>query len=404
MSSSWRGSARTGRAAIAGCLALLMAGCYQLPGDGPLMGPAAAGSSEALPYDVVDLTPATVGAYKAVARIDRPSTMPTLSFGGRQTAAAGDVLLVRIFQPREGGLFPPTTREGGELGFKRVSDDGVITLPFIGAVRVAGLDTGEIQRRILAQLGNRAPDAQVVVEFAADRSNTASVSGDVAQPGQVPVYEGARTVVEAINVRGGILDERDRGREEVAPTDRTPGTSPPVSSPTTQRDPMHTEIVVRRNGKVILVAPYSNLLAGGDIPIEKGDEIIVRSNEQTFIAIGAVRQAGNYPLSRQGMTLAEALGAISGLVDARSDKTGVYVFRLASDPAAAPRERSKIFRLDLSQPQSILIAQLFGIQPRDVLYVANAPLHEYDKVLTYMYRTVVTYGAVKAVIPATTVF
>jgi hypothetical protein len=48
----------------------------------------------------------------------------------------------------------------------------------------------------------------------------------------------------------------------------------------------------------------------------------------------------------------------------------------------------------------VLVAQLFGIQPNDVLYVANAPLHEYNKVLVGAYRTILTYGAVKGIIPA----
>lgn len=370
---SWmRASRATRKVAIAVLSGLLAAGCYQLPGDGPMMGPAAAGSTETLPYDVVELTPTTVRAYRAVDRTDRPSTTHTIPFGGRLTVGPGDALTVKIFEQADGGIFPPTHREGADLGIKRVNDDGIITLPFVGAVQVAGLELQEIERRIVAQIGNRARNPQVVVEFAADRSNTASVSGDVVEPGQVGLIEGVRTVVEAINRRGGLIEDLR---------------------------PHHAEVVVRRSGKVILNAPFSELLAGGDIQIQKGDEIVVRTNERTFTAVGAVRQAGNYPISRPGMSLAEALGATFGLIDVRSDKTGVFVFRLVSDQDAARGERSKIFRLDFSQPQSVLVAQLFGIQPNDVLYVANAPLHEYNKVLVGAYRTIVTYGAVKGIIP-----
>ena len=47
-----------------------------------------------------------------------------------------------------------------------------------------------------------------------------------------------------------------------------------------------------------------------------------------------------------------------------------------------PTARARVFRLDLSQPVSIFVAQQFGMQARDVVYVTNAPLYEYDKILT----------------------
>ena len=33
------------------------------------------------------------------------------------------------------------------------------------------------------------------------------------------------------------------------------------------------------------------------------------------------------------------------------------------------------------------MAQQFGVQARDVVYVTNAPLYEYDKILSSIYRT-----------------
>ena len=42
------------------------------------------------------------------------------------------------------------------------------------------------------------------------------------------------------------------------------------------------EVVVRRQGQVILRAQFSDLLAGADIPVQKGDEIVVRSNPRVY--------------------------------------------------------------------------------------------------------------------------
>ena len=52
-----------------------------------------------------------------------------------------------------------------------------------------------------------------------------------------------------------------------------------------------------------------------------------------------------------------------------------------ADPQVNPAARSTVFKLDLMQPVSIFVAQEFGIQPKDVIYVTNAPLYEYNKIL-----------------------
>ena len=52
-------------------LALALAGCQVIPGDGPWMGGAQASSTEALPFDVIDLTPTTVVAFRPQVSVDR---------------------------------------------------------------------------------------------------------------------------------------------------------------------------------------------------------------------------------------------------------------------------------------------------------------------------------------------
>ena len=362
-------------AAIAVLLCAGVAGCQIIPGDGPWMGGAQGSSTEALPFDVIDLTPTSVGPYRPILSIDRATGIGHVSFGGRIAVAPGDALRVRVFEPYEGSIFPTLQRPGADLGVQRVTDAGTISVPFVGTVQVAGLDLGQIERRIASQLGGKAQDPQVIVEFAADRSHTVLVSGDVKAPGRVSILEGIRSVGDAINRAGGP--------------------SKPEAS--------QTEVVVRRDGEVILVAQYNEVLAGADIPVKKGDEIVLRPNARSFTAIGAVQRAGNYDITRTGLTLMEALGQIGGLTDDRANKTGVFVFRLV-DPQANPAARSMVFRLDLNQPQSIFVAQQFGIQPKDVVYVTNAPLYEYNKLLLAIYRSFSVIGVVKGTVTPTTAF
>jgi polysaccharide export outer membrane protein len=52
----------------------------------------------------------------------------------------------------------------------------------------------------------------------------------------------------------------------------------------------------------------------------------------------------------------------------------------------------------------MFVAQQFGMQTKDVVYVTNAPLYEYNKVLSSMYMTFAGIGAAKGTIVPATVF
>jgi polysaccharide export outer membrane protein len=357
--------------AITLVVALGTTGCTAIPGDGPWMNDASSRSTEALPFDVIDLTPTSVVAYRPPPSVDRPSTTGTLSAGAHVAVAPGDVLKVRIFEPYEGSIFPTIQRPGADLGNQRVAADGTISVPYVGTVQVAGLDLAQIEKRIATQLGTKAQDPQVVVEFVADRTHTVLVSGDVRNPGRVSTLEGTRSVVDAISRAGGLASEKGG------------------SGQATQ-----FEVVVRRNGQVILTSQYSDLLAGNDIGIQKGDEIVVRPQSRIYTVLGAVQKAGNVELLKTNLTLLEALGQVGGLVDERANKTGVFVFRMG-DIVTNPTSRARVFRLDLNQPVSIFVAQQFGVRPGDVLYVTNAPLYEYNKIITAIYRTFSIVGVTR---------
>ena len=243
---------------------------------------------------------------------------------------------------------------------------------------------GQIEKKIAQQVAGsgKAQDPQVIVEFVADRTHTVMVSGDVKQPGRISMLDGVRTLAEAISRAGGPVG----------------GSSQPgfATSPSNQ-----VEVVLRRQGQVIFQAQYSDLLAGRDVALQKNDEIVVRPNSRVYTVLGAVMKSGNVELSKQNTSLLEALGTVGGLADQRANKTGVYVFRMG-DLQKNPTARARVFRLDLYQPVSIFIAQQFPIQARDVIYVTNAPLYEYDKILTSIYRTFSIVGVARGtVIPAT---
>jgi len=399
-------------AAVALCAGLVLAGCQAVPGSGPQMLGASRDTTEALPFEVLDLTPVSVTPYRPVTNIDRPSTTSALGAGGRPRVAAGDVLKIRIFESYDGSIFPTIRGSDAVIPPQRVTDEGTITIPFVGTVQVAGLDLQQIEQRIVTQLGSKAQNPKVVAEIMADRSNTVMISGEVKSPGRFSVLDGTRTILDVVNKAGG-------------PAIRNPAQAAQL------------EVVMRRHDQIVYKAQYPTLLAGGDIPVQKGDDIVVRTNARTFTVLGALRgfdppsqgsqgvqatqgtgtlgvqgpqgnqaeppkpgslgpnnkepetlKSANIEINKQGMTLLDALGAAGGLSDERANKSGVFLFR-QSDPRVNPGGRATIFKLDMAQPVSIFVAQEFGIQPNDVLYVTNAPLYEYNRILSALFQSAV---------------
>jgi len=203
---SWLRAVARPTAVVLG-LGIAVAGCQVVPGSGPTMSGAQSTSTDVLPFDVIDLTPTTVAAYRPTPPVDHGASSGSFSAGGRIAVAPGDLLRVRVFERYEGGIFPTIQRPGADLGVQRVTADGTIEVLYAGIVNVAGLDLTQIEQRIAQKLAGKAQEPQVMVELVADRTNTVMVSGEVKNPGSFSLLDGTRSVVGAISRAGGLATQ-----------------------------------------------------------------------------------------------------------------------------------------------------------------------------------------------------
>ena len=60
-------------------------------------------------------------------------------------------------------------------------------------------------------------------------------------------------------------------------------------------------VVLRRQGKVVADLPYSTILVGGDVALQKGDEIVISPESQVVTIIGAVAKSGNLPIAKDNL-------------------------------------------------------------------------------------------------------
>jgi len=132
--------------------------------------------------------------------------------------------------------------------------------------------------------------------------------------------------------------------------------------------------------------PLVEALAGRNLPVSRGDEVLLEYTPRAFNAMGAVLRTGKYEFTELNPSLLEVLSQLGGLSDDAANRAGVFVFRL-NEPRARLNGGNKwergsaVFQLNMAQPDAIFAAQRFLIRPGDTIYVTNAPLYEWGKLI-----------------------
>jgi polysaccharide export outer membrane protein len=91
-------------------------------------------------------------------------------------------------------------------------------------------------------------------------------------------------------------------------------------------------------------------------------------------------------IQQEFMSLTEALTATEGLDQLTANDSGVLVFRRAA--GAAREQMPTVFRLDLSEPQGLLLAGEFELEPRDVVYVKATAFAQYNAIINQLLPTI----------------
>lgn len=352
-------------------LALAVAGCEALPGSGPIMTRATGENSlERFGFSMVELNTNTVAYYAVPPKVD------VAGIGargpGRVSLQAGDVLSISIAETKEGGLFAPLASGGTSFPAVRVDHEGQISLPYVGQFPVRGLDTAGVEASIRERLRGNAFEPQVYVQLSSDRSNNVLVAGEVNSPGRVSLLEGPTSLLDVVNRAGGA-----------------------------KRTPIQTDVVIRR-GRNVMRMPLAEALAGRNLPVARGDEVVLEYAPRTFNALGAVMRTGKHEFSVLNPSLLEVMSQIGGMSDEAANRAGVFIFRLNEPRArlagADQWERgSAVFQLNMAQPDAIFAAQRFLVRPGDTIYITNAPTYEWSKLIRPLMASISLTGGVDRV-------
>jgi polysaccharide biosynthesis/export protein len=217
----------------------------------------------------------------------------------------------------------------------------------------------------------------VFVRVAQNVSSTATVVGEVSNNVRVPLTAGGERLLDALAAAGGVRQPISKVSLQV-----TRGT---------QFRTLPLDVIIRD--------PRQN------IALRPGDVVTALYQPLSFTALGATGKQDEVPFEAQGISLAQALGRIGGLLDSRSDPKGVFIFRFEpSESLQWPRQPVAttpdgmvpvVYRMDLSDPRSFFAMQSFPMQHRDIVYVSNAPIAELQKFLNVVFS--ITYPVLNAV-------
>jgi polysaccharide export outer membrane protein len=308
--------------------------------------------------ELIAITPRLLKA-QAAARAERKTAVAVQNAAAepidtRYRVGAGDVLTITVWDHPEltipAGEFRPA-ESAGHL----VNAEGAIFYPYVGEVVVAGQTTDAIRGELTRRLKTFIQEPQLDVRVAAFRSQKSFITGEVAKPGVIPITDRPITVLEAVNLSGGATAEAD----------------------------LHNVLVTR--GDTVTRVDLQGLYQGNgarDVVLRDGDQVHVpdRYYNKVFV-LGEVKRPAAQYMDRGRLSLADALGVAEGVDPLSADTSRIYVIR-------GDFEQPKVYQLDASSADALLLATGFELQPQDVVYVSIAGISRWNRLMSQILPTI----------------
>ena len=287
----------------------------------------------------------------------------------------GDRLLISIWEASGDGLFSTTEKKQTDIE-ATIDEKGMIFIPYVGLIEVAGKGIEDVREIISLGLEGKALEPQVQVKLLSNTSNTIVTIGEVAKPGMYPIPVGGIQLLEALSLAGG-----------------------------SKLQTFETLIsVVRGEQKAEIRLDAVLADSSNNIWLQANDTLQVTSKPKHFTALGAVRGQKRYTFESEFLSMSEALAQAGGLMDDISDSSGVFLFRYepisileSNERITRSTDRSDvlvpvIYQMDLSQAESFFLASQFMLQDKDLIYVSTALAREYNKFLDTFVKPLLDLG------------
>ncbi|MGF6769081.1 polysaccharide export outer membrane protein [Paraburkholderia sp. GAS199] len=358
---------RTGSLVIC-TVAALLAGCSLAPGQ-RMVTPAAVQdtgglySTEASQQVQVPITDINLSLLRKMKADQKAAALPadTVGLFGKPTAykvGPGDVLQIVVWDHPElaAALGQPAQNSktsDAAPGFL-IDENGDVQFPYAGTLHVAGKDVGTIQRELHKKLSVVYQKPEVTVRVASFRAAQVYVDGEVRLPGTQSINDIPMSLTSAINMSGGFSANADRSRVDL------------IRNGTTY--PLNVDDLVKRGRNP------------SDIYLRPGDIVRVSSRDDSAVFVmGEVNKPATIlPMRNGSLTLSQAISDSGSFNSNTAETKQLFVIRNSTS------DTPEVYHLDATSPVSMVLANQFELQPKDVVYVDNNALVRFNRVLNLL--------------------
>jgi len=347
------------------------AGCSSLPAAGP----SAATMKRSPDVEVVKVTPEL--AAKAAAAADQAEQARIAQAVQALSAAPPDAPQSFVFGPGSSlkvtlwSVPPQLTAAAAPtatpLGDFTVSAEGEIQMPYVGAVRLQGLDLDQAQALIRSRYAAlrmfQAPS--IGIEAASSPLGEVLVTGAVGQPKVLAWPPQGLTLAEAVTQALGDGAALLGLAEDSA--DRTPA----------------VQVVVLRQGMAPVELPVSAAL-DDRIALRPGDKVVVRKGARVQVTVlGAGVKTDGLMGFAEPPALSSVLARASGLDSNVANNHAVFVFR------QRPGARPVLYDFSWDKADGLIASRRFPLENGDMVYVAEAPIVSIERVINIFFQLAV---------------
>ncbi len=281
----------------------------------------------------------------------------------------GDVLSIGVWDHPELTI-PAAVQRTAEFDGFRIQADGTITYAYAANIPAAGKTIRQLHQVLVAKLSQVIEKPQLDLKVVSFRSQKTYVTGEVKKPGVFAITEIPLTLIDALNLAGGLSERADW---------RTVNFTRENKTEIIRLDDFYTKGDISQN----------RLLKHGDIIH------VNRSDNQKVFVLGDVKKAGSIEINRYGLSLAEALSDVGGLNDATADANGIFVLR--KRPANDEGIIADVYQLHAQNVVALVLADQFKLQPRDIIYVTTAPIARWNRLISQLVPTVQALDSISTI-------
>lgn len=326
--------------------------------------------------NIYPVTPKTIHQYKT--KNIAPLLSKTANINKKNyvyQVGVGDILNITVWDHPQLTAPAGTFRSPAETGFW-VQPTGNIFYPLIGLIQVEGKNVEQIRELITQKLSSLIRSPQVDVNVASFLSQRAYITGEVKNPGNIPITNIPLTLIDAVNKSGGLNPDAD-----------------------------WKSVTLTRKGKTNKLSLYA-LMQYGDMSqnaLLYNDDIIhiPRNDKLKVFVLGEVIKPAALTIQRYGMSLTEALAEVGGMNQISADATGIFIIRKSpalKNQALAKQKLADIYQFNLQHAASFILTNSFQVEPNDIVYVTATPISIWNRVIQNLLPSISTLNLTSGIL------